>query len=510
MIKSTKSLLQNKEIVKNILKDCGDIVYKEFRVGEEQKLELMVVYTDGMINPDRLNDSVLGPLMVEVREVPPEMPKFIERVYELLRYGSIPSSELKEIDDIDDAVTAILTGDSVLFIDGTEKIIVIGTKGWPARGVAEPSTESVIRGPRDGFTETYRMNTAMVRRRIRDPKLKLKQKQIGRRSKTDVGIFYVEDIAMPELLEEVERRLDTIDIDGILDSGYIEQLIEDNSMSPFPQVRTTERPDEIAASVLEGRIAILVDNSPYALVVPTTLNTLFHSPEDHYDRWILSTVLRVIRFFAGILSLVLPSLYIAVTAYDPGILPTKLVLSIAASREGVPFPALIEALLMEFTLELLREAGIRLPVAIGSTIGIVGGLVIGQAAVEAGIVSPIMVIIVAVTAISSFAIPGYSLSVGFRLMRFLLMILAGILGLYGIELGVIFVLCHLVRLKSFGVPYLSPYVAFEPKDLKDSIIRAPLYNMERRPVGLARNKIRLKDNRNEIKNKEGEGQNDKQ
>lgn len=504
MHRASKSLDGNMAFIREKLKDCGDIVYKEFNAGIEQKLKFILIYVDGMIDKNVLNQAVLNPLMVHAREAEPDAPEFADKLYELVRYGTIPASELKETDDLDAAVLAILTGDAVVFIDGTERLIVIGAKGWPVRGVSEPATESLIRGPRDGFTETYRVNTALVRRRIRDPRLKLKQMQVGRRSKTDIGIFYMEDIVMPELVAEIERRLNTIDIDAILDSGYIEQLIEDNYLSPFPQIRVTERPDEIAASVLEGRAAILVDNSPFALIVPTTLNSLFHSPEDHYDRWVIATVLRLIRFFGSTLSLILPALYIAVTSYDPGILPSKLVLSIAAARQGVPFPALIEAFLMELTFELLREAGLRLPVAIGSTIGIVGGLVIGNAAVDAGIVSPIMVIIVAVTAISSFAIPSYTLAVGFRLMRFSLMILAGILGLYGLELGIILVLCHLARLKSFGVPYMKPYSAFAASDLKDSIVRAPLFLMKRRPVGLARNQIRMRNNRPEINKKEGE------
>lgn len=491
-------------VIKQRLKDCGDIVYKEFNIGEKQDIRLMAVMIDGMVDKPLLDGSVFNALMIHAREVPPDSPQIAESLYELIRYGALPAMELKEVEDLDAALLAVLSGDAILLIDGIEKIIVIGAKMWPARGVSEPATESVIRGPRDGFTETYRFNTALIRRRIRDPKLKLLQMQIGTRSHTDVGIFYIEDIAMPELIEEVKRRLDLIEIDAILESGYIEQLIQDNDISPFPQMRATERPDEAAAELYEGKVAILVDNSPFVLLLPTTFNSLFHSPEDHYDRWVTATVLRFIRFTASIISLVLPALYIAVTAYDPGIIPTKLMISIAAARQGVPFPALMEAFLMELTLDLLREAGLRLPVAIGSTIGIVGGLVIGQAAVEAGIVSPIMVIIVAVTAISSFSIPNYYLAIGFRLLRFGLMFLAGMLGLYGVVIGLLLVLCHLVRLKSFGIPYLAPYAAFVPSDIKDTIIRAPLHMMVTRPAGIARNRIRMKNNRDKIIDRGGE------
>ncbi|MDD3706089.1 MAG: spore germination protein [Clostridiaceae bacterium] len=507
---NSRNLDENTRRLKERLKDCDDIVYKEFRVGEKQNLRFLLVYIDGMSSRDLLNVSVLNSLMVHAREVPPEATEPGDELFKLVRYGGLPASELADKDNLEDAVLAILIGDAVLFIDSTEKCIIIGAKGWPMRGVSEPNTEALIRGPRDGFTETFRINTALVRRRIRDSRLKLKQLSVGKRSFTDVGIMYIEDIAEPELLEEVFRRINTIDIDAIIESGYIEQLIEDNYLSPFPQISVTERPDEVAASLYEGRVAILVDNSPFALIVPTTLNSLFQSPEDYYDRWYVASILRFIRYMASILSLVLPASYIAVTSFHPGILPAKLVISMAAARQGIPFPVLIEAFIMEVTFELLREAGLRLPVPIGSAIGIVGGIVIGTAAVDAGIVSPIMVIIVAITAISSFSIPNYSLSVGFRMLRFSLMFLAGILGLYGIMLGVLLIASHLVKLKSFGIPYMSPYVSFVGSDYKDTVVRVPIFLMGKRPAQIARNRIRLKNNRNLINRLEQEGSDDKE
>lgn len=505
ILPSSKSLEDNIKTVKEILKGCGDVVYKEFMVGKEQNQPLTLVYIDGMTDNSIIIGSILNPLMVYAREIPPETPKVAEKLYELVRYGTISTGEVEETTNINEAILSILIGDSALFIDGVDKIIILGVKGWPVRSVEEPTTEPVIRGPRDGFVETFRMNTALVRRRIRDPKLKLKQMKIGKRSHTDVGVFYIEDIAKKQLIDEVVKRLEAIDIDAVLDSGYIEQFIEDNPYSPFPQIATTERPDEVAGELYEGRVVILVDNSPFALIIPTTINSLFQSPEDYYDRWIISSVLRVIRFTASLLALVMPSLYVVFTSYHTGILPTKLVLSIAASREGVPFPAIVEAFIMEFTLELLREAGLRLPSAIGNTIGIVGGLIIGEAAVRAGIVSPIMVIIVAITAIASFANPSYNLSVGFRLLRFTLIAASGILGLYGLVLGLILILVHLVRLKSFNEPYLTPFVAVNWSDYKDTIYRAPLYKMVKRPIRISEDKVRMVNNRSTLlqKNKGG-------
>jgi spore germination protein len=503
-IASSVSLDENVDKIKLLLKDCEDVVYKDFLVGREQKLRFTLIFTDGMVDKAFINESVLNNLMYHAREVPPDAPELKEDLFKLLRYGSIAAPELKEISNLDDAILAILTGDSVLMIDGLTSLIVIGTKGWPARGVSEPTTEAVIRGPREGFTETFRFNTALVRRYIRDPKLKLKQMQVGRRSATDIGILYIEDIAMPELVEEVKRRIKTIDIDAVLESGFIEELIEDDPYSLFPQTKATERPDKAAAALYEGKVVLLVDNSPFAVILPATFNSFFHAAEDHYIRWIPATALRMLRFIAGMLSLIAPALYIAVTSYHPGILPSELVLSIAAAREGVPFPAVIEALIMELTFELLREAGVRLPTLIGGVVGIVGGLVIGQAAVEAGIVSPIMVIIVAVTAISSFSIPDYSFSNAFRLFRFLLIFAAGFLGLYGMILALLLLLGHLVRLKSFGTPYLSPFVSFIGSDLKDTFVRLPLFMMKNRPMGIANDKVRIINNRSQINRSDGD------
>jgi spore germination protein len=503
-IASSVSLDENVDKIKLLLKDCEDVVYKDFLVGREQKLRFTLIFTDGMVDKAFINESVLNNLMYHAREVPPDAPELKEDLFKLLRYGSIAAPELKEISNLDDAILAILTGDSVLMIDGLTSLIVIGTKGWPARGISEPTTEAVIRGPREGFTETFRFNTALVRRYIRDPKLKLKQMQVGRRSATDIGILYIEDIAMPELVEEVKRRIKTIDIDAVLESGFIEELIEDDPYSLFPQTKATERPDKAAAALYEGKVVLLVDNSPFAVILPATFNSFFHAAEDHYIRWIPATALRMLRFIAGMLSLIAPALYIAVTSYHPGILPSELVLSIAAAREGVPFPAVIEALIMELTFELLREAGVRLPTLIGGVVGIVGGLVIGQAAVEAGIVSPIMVIIVAVTAISSFSIPDYSFSNAFRLFRFLLIFAAGFLGLYGMILALLLLLGHLVRLKSFGTPYLSPFVSFIGSDLKDTFVRLPLFMMKNRPMGIANDKVRIINNRSQINRSDGD------
>jgi spore germination protein len=307
--------------------------------------------------------------------------------------------------------------------------------------------------------------------------------QVGTRSKTDVAILYIEDIADDNLVSEVRRRIDAVDIDAVLDSSILEHLIEDDYKSLFPQIDNTERPDTVAASLYEGRVAIIVDNSPFVLIVPGTLGTLLQSTEDYYSRWSEGTLLRLIRFVAVLLATLSPALYIAITAYHPGLLPTRLVYYVGASRVNVPFPAVIEATIMELTMELIRQAGTRISGPIGSTIGIVGGLIIGQAAVEAGIVSNLMIIIVAITTIATFAIPSYELGSALRICKFGFIFLSGIFGLYGIMLGVILLFSHIVILNSFGIPLSSPYsgLGIEQGDLKDTFVKGPIQSLWQRP-----------------------------
>lgn len=460
---------ENIDYIKDLLKDTSDIVYRQFNI---ENWMAAIVYIDGMADKVILDNFVLESVMLKSERV--------ENVMQI-KDKLLTVSDMKQILKLSEGINAVLSGDTIMFIEGISALYVIASRAWPTRGVSEPSGETVIRGGRDGFTETIRFNTALIRRRIRDSRLKIKPKTVGIRSKTDVAILYIEDIVNKDVLKKVQERIEKINIDAVLDSGYIEQFIEDDKWSPFPQMQSTEKPDVVAAGLYEGRVAVLVDNSPFSIIVPATLPSLFQTPDDYYQRWINSSILRLVRFCAIILALILPALYIAVTSFHTSIIPTKLAYSIAASREGVPFPAFIETIIMEISLAFLLEAVVRLPKAIGSTIGIVGGLILGQAAVSAGIVSPIMIIIVSITAISSFITPNYEVSSAFRLSRFFLIICSSILGLYGIAIGLIVLLIHLIKLKSFGIPYLSPLVHPHKKDMKDTFIRAPINLFKTRP-----------------------------
>lgn len=481
----SKDIDTNIKIIEDLLTDCGDIVKRKFPVGAEKNIWVYIAYIDGMCDRQVIEESIIENLMVHDRGVPPNDKENKKDIMEFIKDGGMATADMSELDTLDKGVLAILSGDALLLIDGYEKAFLISSKHFPNRGIPEPDSENVIRGPKDGFSEVFRFNTALIRRRIRDTKLKLKQYQLGTRSRTDVGVMYIEDIVRPEVLKELEDRMTSFKIDSILDSGILEQFIQDDWCSPFPQIQATQRPDKVASSLLEGRVAIVVDNSPYVIIVPATINCFFQSSEDYYERWMIMSFVRVIRYVSAFISISLPGLYIALTTFHPAMIPSSLTFSIAASREGVPFPAIIEVLLMELAFELLREAGIRLPGPIGNTIGIVGGLIIGQAAVEANIVSPIIVIVVALTAIASFSIPNDELVTGIRLTKFLIIGLSSVLGLYGYILSVVIILVHLMSLKSYGIPYLAPFVVRELNkfdDIKDALIRMPLIYLNRRPI----------------------------
>jgi spore germination protein KA len=400
---------------------------------------------------------------------------------ELVQDYLLNIGEINQYSDFESIFHAVLSGDTVLLLHGHLQAFAAGTRSWQDIGVTETTRESVVRGPKAGFSESLRTNTALIRRRIKDRRLRLETRQIGQVTHTDVSVMYIEGIANPSIVDEVRRRLDQIDIDSILESGYIEELIQDETFTPMPTVYSSERPDVIAAELLEGKIAILVDGTTMVLIVPALFASFLQSAEDYYQRADISSLIRMLRYLAIFISLLGPSFYIALVTFHQEMLPTDLLINLAAQREGVPLPAFIEAVMMEVVFEILREAGIRMPRAIGQAVSIVGTLVLGQASVEAGIVSPAMVIVVSITAISSFVFPAYNLSMAFRMLRFPLMALAAAFGLYGIFMGLIALVLHLCSLRSFGVPYLSPFAPFIAEEQKDTIIRMPRWMMTTRP-----------------------------
>ncbi len=483
-MKLTKSLDENIKSYENAFKDCGDVVKKKFPLGQNQDLFAYISYIDMMVNRNVIEDQVINRLTKRMFDETPSIISLRDALFDPLGDGGITVVDFSETDELSKICDAVLCGDTVLMFEGLPEAVIISTKGWPNRGVPSAETEVVVQGSKEAFSEVFRINTMLIRRRIRDTKLKVYQTRVGRRSKTDVALMYMDDVVRPEVLEEAKRRIKNIDIDGIFDSGYIDQLIEEDWLSPFPQAQVTERPDKASSAILEGRIVVVVDNSPCVLIIPATLNTFFQSSEDYYQRFQIMSFVRLIRFVSGFIAVALPGLYLATAVYHPSMIPMLLAIKMAGSRMMVPFPAVVEILLMDLAFELIREAGIRLPGPIGSTIGIVGGLIIGQAAVEAGIVSPIVVIIIALTGIAGFSIPHTSLVTGFRLTKYFIIITSAVLGLYGFWLGLLLVVIHLASLKSFGMPYLYPFASGEINgytDFKDTFLRLPLFTMKRRP-----------------------------
>ncbi|SFA89513.1 spore germination protein [Bacillus sp. cl95] len=462
------------ELIRNEIGHNSDVNFREFHLGQTNVLAT-VVFIDGLADTDLIQEQIMRGLMFDFTN------ETKDSIQDYMKKQPLSVSNIREIQKLKELTSGVMFGSVALLVEGYTGAFLLGEAKAKTRAMEEPPSEALVRGPRLGFIENLSDNTALLRRYGKDQNLTIINFQVGERSKKELVITYMKDIANDDLIEEVKERISKINIDDVPESGYVEQLIEDNYLSPFPQVQSTERPDRVMSALMEGRVAILLDGSPFALIVPVTFNMLLQSPEDYYERWLAGTLIRLLRYFAAFAALFAPSLYISFISFHQGLIPTTLTFSIAATREGVPFPPLIEAMIMEVSIEVLREAGLRLPKPIGQSLGIVGGLIIGEAAVQAGIVSPIMVIVVAVTAISSFTLPQYNVGIALRMLRFVAMLFASVFGLYGVILFFLLLCSHLVKLKSFGIPYVSPAVPYRLSDWKDFMIRVPLSIMKRRP-----------------------------
>lgn len=474
----SQHLQENQRRIQSLCRNCDDIILRPMTLGQPP-VDCLIVYIETAISNMMLEDSVLGKLLNHLWEMG------AEDISRTVAENGLGISDTAEFMYLEEAMDAMLAGNAIFFLDGYEKALKISGKGYPGLGVSKAESEKVLRGSREGFSESVKLNTALIRKRVRSTNLKVEEVFLGVRSNTVTALVYVEDLVRPELLEEVRRELQSFQVDAIPDSGIIEQLAGRFSWSPFPKFQTTERPDRASTAVLEGRIVVLSDNSPIALLLPTTLNSLLQTGDDYYGSFEIASFLRCIRYGAVFLAFSLPGLYLAATGFHPQLLPTALAMSLAEARGGVPFPGMVEVLFLELSFELLREAGLRMPGPIGNTIGIVGGLIIGQAAVSANLVSPVVVVVAAMTALGSFSIPNEELSEAFRLLKYGMIILCGLFGLYGFVFGWVLMLTHLCRLKSFGVPYLMPFAAGSEDGIsawKDGIFRAPLQKLMLRPV----------------------------
>jgi len=433
------------------------------------------------MRPVQINGAILKPIMQEIPTLPTDLKLTKTNIQQIILERLLNNGKAQTTTDLLQLVHFVLDGNLALVIDGSTTAILAGVQGMEQRSVEEPTTEPNVRGPRDGFVESLATNVSLIRRRIRSSRLKIETYEVGAVTRTKIAVCYIQGIVNDKLVEEVKQRLLGINTDGILTSGAIEEFIADQSFSLFPLIQYTERPDRTAGSLLEGRIALIVDNTPSTLLVPCTFLPLIQAAEDYSNTSIFSTFIRTLRFIALNIALLLPALTVTVLSFQQDFLPTQLIETLSNTRQGLPFTIFVELILMEFLFELLQEAGARLPQTIGQAVSTVGGLVIGQAAVSAGFISPVTVIVVALTAIASFTLPSYAAENSIRILRFALLILAAILGSVGVMLCLIVILAHLCSLRSFGIPYLSPFAPLSPRDLKDSFIRVPWPLMKTRP-----------------------------
>ncbi|MBW4082617.1 spore germination protein [Paenibacillus sp. S150] len=484
-------LMSNIERMQQEFLNCSDIMYRNCSTGGVNRATLM--YLDGMCDTHAVEEFVLQPLLAHFRKNSGEDE---EGKGEELKRIFIPTLQIRAVHETNEVVKAILRGETAIFTEGNASVMLVNLVKMETRSIEEASSEKAVRGPRDAFMETLRTNTSLLRRRIRSSKLKLECMTVGSVTETDIVIGYMEGIAKESLVKEVRDRLQKIEIDGVIHSSNIEEYIEDNVFSPFPQIQNTERPDVAVSSLLEGKVVIITDNTPFVLIVPMTYWSGLQAVDDYTDRFMYATFVRWIRYTFVHISLLLPSLYVALTTYHLQVIPTPLVVSIASAREGVPFPAVFEAFIMEFIFEGLREAGIRLPQQVGPAVSIAGALVVGQAVVAAGIVSTPLVIIVSLTGIASFAFPIYNLGTAYRMLRFPLLIVAGILGFYGIVLFLIVLTVHMVTLNPFGVPYMAPYAPLSVDNLSDVFVRAPKPKMRKLMPWLGKGKLERFPKRN--------------
>lgn len=485
-IKENLDLLKSKY---NVLIN-SDIVVREFNAFAYSKnYKCFIIYIDGLVDSISINDFILQPLMLDKHRY---QKPFEGDLLQYIDNSLLPQNSVKKVEKFDDVLSGINMGDCLLFIDTLNIAFDIDVKNYKQRSINTPNNEAVIKGPQEGYVENLRTNTSLLRRIINNENLVIENISVGKISKTKCGVCYMQNIANSDLVAEVKFRLNNLSIDSLLSTGQLEQLVEEDEGFGIPQVIATERPDKCTKYLFQGRVVVLVNGNPYALIMPATIEDFLFSPEDTNLRPLFANFLRIIRVIAAIITLLLPGVYIAITSFHQEILPTELLFSILSARENVPFPIIFELLLMEFSFELIREAGLRVPTPIGSTIGIVGALILGDAAVNAGIVSPTLIIIVAITGIASFAIPDFSFGFHIRVFRFWFIALGVTAGFLGIGVGLFIYISILCSLKSFGVPYTTPLApAFNSKG--NGYFVPPIWKQEYRASFISPKKERTQD-----------------
>lgn len=458
---------QIEKLLKVIIGKSYDVVIERFKTSKD---EALIVYVDGLVNKDLIDRDIINPLKSSSFS------------------GNVVTAITSVVDDSDDMITAInriLDGFAVVFYNNEKTAYIVELRQWERRSVSIPDSENVIRGPKEGFTESILTNTALIRRKLKTPNLIFERMVIGRQSNTSVAIVYLEDIVNDQVLNQVRAKLKTIDVDAIFDTGQIEQYMEDHPYNLIPSMGVTQKPDKTAAKILEGRVAIICDGTPHVLIIPELFVETIHSTEEFYQRTLYANFLRLLRVFALALTILLPGFAAAVFTFHPEMVPLVFLNTVIAATVKTPLPITFELFFLIIMFQLLQEAGVRLPQQIGSAITIVGALIIGQAAVEAGIVGAPSVIIVALTALSGLLIPN--LNEFYILYRLFFLILGGTMGLIGISMGIIIMLVNIISTQPYGIPSLA---TFRREEMKDNIIRAPLKKIFFRPETIVKNNIR--------------------
>lgn len=474
------SISDNEKRIQEAFGYSGDLITRKIKFGAYSGTEVLVVKIDGLVNDQSVSQDILKPIGF-LSDWPPLEEPSPANIYRQLKDRLIARSELTEAGRMEDLLKEVCCGNCALLVEGHHLALIADVKGWKDRTIEEPTTEPTIRGSKEGFVENLRTNTSIIRKTIRSPRLRIEEMTVGAITRDVVSIVYIDGIADDKIVQEVRDRISRITIDSLQGTGVLEEYIADAPYSPFPTVLRTERTDRAVGSLLEGRIVILNSLTPFVLIVPCDMFMFLSASDDYFEGFLIGSFLRLLRMTLLALSLLLPAFYVAVVTFHQEMIPTDLVIAIAAQREGLPFPALVEAFILEMAFEILRETSARVPAVFGPTVSIVGVLFLGQAAVQAGLVSPFMVIIVSLTAIASLGLPVFSLGISIRLLRFVMLLLGGTLGLYGITWGVAAFLAHLASLRSFGIPYAQPLLPLMPAYFKDSVVRFPWWSLRKRP-----------------------------
>jgi len=477
--------------INEITGNSSDVTTRIIKIGQKK---VGYIYLESVSSDEKISDFLVRGLTWDARETNFNL---FNEIFEKLQ-NTISNSKLKTTESYEELFYYLASGFTAIVVEGCSQAIVVETRIKLDRGVVEATTEAIVRGPKDSFTENHNVNIGLIRKRIKDPKLWFQEIIVGKRTKTKVTISYLSDIVENNKIEKIKKKIKKIDIDGILDSGYLREFLTESKYNDFPRMISSERPDLACSSLLDGKIVILVENSPFVLILPGLFVDFFHASEDNYQLPINVSVTRILRFLGFFITILTPALYIALTTFDVKLIPSQLLISLATQRQGVPFPTAVEVIIMLTTFEILRECDLRMPKQMGASVSIVGALVLGDAAVAAGIVSPIVVIIVAITSIGGLLFTDVDVINSIRLWRIIFILAASLLGLIGIVIAGFIFITRLASIDTLGTSYLSPFSPFSLQGQKYGIIKPPSPLLKKRPLFLKpKNKIRLGDDQNE-------------